>query len=318
MPDPNNSISRRNVLKKSLIGATPLLWASATGLSAAQKHAHPVRLGGPVFGKFDTPNAWAQAVKKLGYSAAYCPIGANASDDVVSAYAKAAKKADIVIAEVGAWSNPISPDDKTRNEALAKCRSQLALADRIGANCCVNIAGSRGPQWDGPSANNFTEETFDIIVETTRRIIDDVKPTRTFFALETMPWAYPDSPDSYLRLFKAIDRKRFAVHLDPVNLVCSPQRYFANGKLIRECFKKLGPYIKSCHAKDIILSKKLTTHLDEIRPGLGGLDYAAFLTELAKLPEMPLMLEHLSGAEDYRLAAEHIRSVASKIGVRFA
>jgi hypothetical protein len=63
-----------------------------------------------------------------------------------------------------------------------------------------------------------------------------------------MPWAYPDSPDSYLRLLKAIDRKHFAAHLDPVNLVCSPQRYFASGQLIRECFEKLGPYIRSCHA----------------------------------------------------------------------
>jgi len=318
MPSQNNSISRRNFLKKSFIGATAIVLVSSTRPSIAKKGGHSIRLGGPVLRKFDNPDVWTQAVKKLGYSAAYCPVGASASDDTVKDYAKAAKEANIVIAEVGAWSNPISPDDKTRREALAKCRRQLALADRIGANCCVNIAGSRGPRWDGPSAENFTNETFDIIVETTRAIIDDVKPKRTYFTLETMPWAYPDSPDSYLRLFEAIDRKRFAVHLDPVNLICSPQRYFASGKLIRECFKKLGPHIKSCHAKDIILSKKLTTHLDEIRPGLGGLDYAALLTELSKLPDMPLMLEHLSGAENYRLAADHIRSVAAKIGVNFA
>jgi hypothetical protein len=30
------------------------------------------------------------------------------------------------------------------------------------------------------------------------------------------------------------------------------------------------------------------------------------------------MLEHLSGADNYRLAADHIRSVAAKIGVNFA
>jgi sugar phosphate isomerase/epimerase len=132
-----------------------------------------------------------------------------------------------------------------------------------------------------------------------------------------MPWAYPDSADSYLRLVKAIDRKRFAVHLDPVNLVCSPQRYFGSGDLIRECFQKLGPHIKSCHAKDILLSPKLTTHLDEVRAGQGGLDYTAFLQELKRIPDTPLMLEHLPNAEEYRLAAEHIWSVARKIGVEF-
>jgi sugar phosphate isomerase/epimerase len=85
--------------------------------------------------------------------------------------------------------------------------------------------------------------------------------------------------------------------------------------LIRECFEKLGPYIKSCHAKDILLQKKLTTHLDEIRPGLGGLDYVTFLRELSKIPDTPLMLEHLQGAEEYRKAADHIRGVARKIGL---
>jgi sugar phosphate isomerase/epimerase len=256
-------------------------------------------------------------VKNLGYSAAYCPVGAEAADDVVKAYAVAAEKAEIIIAEVGVWNNPISSDEKARQAALEKCREQLTLADRIAARCCVNISGSRGELWDGPSPQNLTDETFDMIVQTTRAIIDDVRPSRTYFTLETMPWAYPDSPDSYLDLLKAIDRKRFAVHLDPVNLVCSPQRYYGSGELIRECFAKLGPYIKSCHAKDILLQTKLTTHLDEIRPGLGGLDYATFLRELSKIPDTPLMLEHLKGAEEYRLAADYVRGVAKSIGLSF-
>jgi len=310
------SLSRRRFLEGSVAGAgavAALGWAG----SARRSEGHRLRLGGPVFETYQGPEGWVRAVKKLGYSAAYCPVGAEASDDVVKAYERAAGEAGIIIAEVGAWSNPISPDEGERTAALAKCRRQLALADRIGARCCVNITGSRGAKWDGPDAENFTEATFEMIVETTRSIIDAVKPRRTYYTLETMPWAYPDSADSYLRLFKAIDRERFAVHLDPVNLVCSPQRYYGNGKMIRECFAKLGPYIKSCHAKDILLSAKLTTHLDEVRPGEGGLDYATFLSELSKLGEVPLMLEHLSGAAEYEKAAEHIRGVAKAEGLSF-
>ena len=97
--------------------------------------------------------------------------------------------------------------------------------------------------------------------------------------------------------------------------MCSPQRYYSNSELIRECFDKLAPYIKSCHAKDIILSSKLTTHLDEIRPGLGGLDYSQYLKCLSGIPDTPLMLEHLQGADEYRLAAEYVRSVAKETGV---
>jgi len=316
MIETNIPISRRDMMKKTL--AAVALMSSTTSLRAVTKvKKASVRLGGPVFEKYQDPAGWVAALKKMGYSAAYCPVGADASDDVVKAYEQAAKESNIIVAEVGAWSNPISPDEKTRTEARQKCRRQLHLADRIGAKCCVNISGSRSNRWEGPSPDNLTEETFDMIVQTTRGIIDDVKPTRTYFTLEMMPWSYPDSVDSYVRLLKAIDRERFAVHLDPVNIVCSPQRYFRNGRLIRECFERLGPQIKSCHGKDILLDTKLTTHLDEVRPGFGGLDYAVFLKELSKRPDVPLMLEHLPNAEEYRLAADYIRSVGKKAGVSF-
>lgn len=277
-----------------------------------------MRLGGPLFESYAGPDEWVSALKRLGYSAAYCPLNSADDEEAVQAYARAAQEADILIAEVGAWSNPISPNEEERSKALTLCQERLALADAIGANCCVNIAGSRGESWHGHDPANFTQETFDLIVQTVRTIIDAVKPKRSFFTLETMPWMYPDSTQSYRRLVKAIRRKHFAVHFDPVNLVCSPQRYYSNGALMREFIAELGPRIKSCHGKDILLAQKLTTHLDEVRPGLGGLDYRVFLTELSKLgPDVPLMLEHLPSQEEYTLAAEYVRSVARDVGVQF-
>ena len=272
-----------------------------------------MRLGGPIFEETDSPESWAAAVSTAGYRAAFCPVGPNADNETIKAYAEAAGKADIVIAEVGAWSNPLGPNPTDASASLEKCKASLALADKIGARCCVNIAGSCGKKWDGPDAADLTEETFDRIVAVVRDIIDTVKPTRSFYALETMPWMYPDSPDAYLRLIKAIDRKGFAVHLDPVNLICSPQRYFANKRLIEECFERLGEHIKSCHAKDILLRDNLTVHLDEVRPGQGKLDYPTFLRGLSRLDaNIPLMLEHLPNKEEYHAAASHIRNVADK------
>lgn len=275
-----------------------------------------MRLGGPVIGDTSSPEAWIAAVRQHGYRAAYCPLDSKAGAEIIQAYAAAAQAADIVIAEVGAWSNPLSTDTETRRTAITHCQAQLALADSIGARCCVNIAGSRGEQWDGHHPDNLTPETFDLIVETVRAILDAVQPTRTWYTLETMPWMYPDSPESYLQLVRAIDRERFGVHLDPVNMISSPHRYYANRALLADCLTTLGPYIKSCHAKDIVLSGKLTVHLDETRPGLGILDYHFWLKELDKLdPDTPLMLEHLPSAEEYTLAAAYVRSVAQEVGV---
>lgn len=271
-----------------------------------------MRLGAPLFKPFDDPEGWVSALKYHGYTAAYCPLKDGTDTDLVNAYTQAAQKNDIVIAEVGAFgNNPVCPDDTTRKQSIENCQNKLALADAIGARCCVNVAGSRSDQWAGPHADNYAPEAFDLIVESVRTIIDAVKPTRSFYALEMMPYMLPDSPESNLELIKAIDRKQCAVHFDPVNIINSPRRYYDNGTLIKKCFEILGPYIKSCHAKDILLHSKLTVHLDEVRPGQGNLDYKTFLTELNKLaPNTPLMIEHLKGEEEYAKAAKHIRSVA--------
>jgi sugar phosphate isomerase/epimerase len=275
-----------------------------------------MRIGGPVF-KYSDPKSWVESLRHCGYSAAYCPVKSNDDESTICAYLEAAEEANIIIAEVGVWNNPLSQEKEDRLMALKKCQEQLLLADRVGARCCVNIAGSRGKKWDGPHPDNLTEETFDLIVKTVQEIIDAVRPTRTFYTLETMPWIYPDSADSYSSLIKAINHKEFAVHFDPVNLICSPQRYYANGDLIRDFFKKLGPYIRSCHAKDVILLEKFIAHLEEVRPGLGGLDYKTFLIELNKIdPETSIMLEHLSSEEEYSMATSYIRSVADKMRIK--
>lgn len=273
-----------------------------------------MRLGGPVFGDISTPQKWVAAVQAAGYRAAYCPVKNDASEATIAAYAQAAQEADIVIAEVGAWSNPLSSDEKIRREAREFCKRQLELADKIGAVCCVNIAGSLGTKWDGPCAADLTDAAFALIVESVQEIVDSVQPQRAVYTLETMPWMYPDSPQSYLDLIQAIDRKSVAVHLDPVNLIHCPQRYFHNAAFLRECFALLGPQIVGVHAKDIVLRENLTVHLDEVRPGLGGLDYGVFLEEMRALPpDTPFMLEHLPSEAEYALAAAFVRSQAKDI-----
>ena len=276
-----------------------------------------MRLGAPLFRPFDDPGEWVTAVKEKGYRASYCPVKLGATEAEIRAFARAAQEADIVIAEVGAWgNNPLSPDPDVRRLAIERSQALLALADQIGARCCVNVAGSRGERWDGPHHENLTDETFGMIVETTRQIIDGVNPARAKWSLEDMPYLYPNSAASYERLVAAIDREAFGVHFDPVNIISSPERYYHNGALIREFVAQLGPRIVSCHAKDTILRPALTIHVDEAPVGAGNLDYATYLTELSGLgPDLPLMLEHLPSEADYDLAAAHIRAVAAELGI---
>ncbi len=309
-------MKRRQYLKTTAVaaaaaGISPII---AAGRKAADS---TLRLGGPVFESFKDPGEWIDLLKTLGYRAAYCPLEPGADEKLIRAYEKAAIENDIVIAEVGTWSNTISLNPDEAKAAMEKCIAGLELADQIGAKCCVNVSGSKNPEyWAGPHKDNLTEETFDEVVEITRMIIDAVKPSRSFFALEAMPWAFPDSTETYLQLLKAIDRKHFGVHLDPVNMITSPRGYYNNGALIKEMFAKLGPHIRSCHAKDITLREdNYIPQLDELRPGLGNLDYSVYLRELNKLDDVPLMMEHLKTGEEYKLAADYIRSVGKSISL---
>jgi sugar phosphate isomerase/epimerase len=312
------NLSRRHFIKiGTIVGAgLPLFPSVLKGVNNSFA-GNPVRLGGPAPGKYTDPVEWAKAIKSLKYSTTLSPVQPGAPGELIKAFREEAKKSNIVIAEVGAFGNNImNPDMSARKEAISKNIAALQLADEIGARCCVNTSGASGEVLNGPSPGIYSKATFDLLIETVRYIIDQVKPVNTFYTLEAMPFMLPDSPDSYLEIMKAVDRKQFAAHFDPVNMISTPQRYFNNALFLKECFARLGPYIKSIHAKDVTISKGLV-HLEERRPGLGSLDYTVFLQEASKLKDIPVILEHLNTQEEYKLAADHIREVGNKAGIRF-
>lgn len=309
-------LTRRAALAAAF--AAPGLASGQSGASATG--AHPIRLGGPVFLKSEDPAELAREHRKLGFSAAYVP-NAQATDSVrCKAIETAFRDADVVLAEVGAWKNMLAEDATERQQNLAYIIERMALAEAVGARCCVTIAGSYNPKvWYGPHPKNFSFEFFDATVENCRKIIDTVKPTRSKFAIEMMGWCIPSGPEEYLRLVQAVERPAFGVHIDICNGINSPERYYNNAGFTRQCFRVLGKHVVSCHAKDLAWLPEMNVHFVEVIPGKGDLDYRPYLTELAKLPQQPpLMLEHLKTAEEYAEGAAYIRSVAEGAGIPLA
>jgi sugar phosphate isomerase/epimerase len=293
--------------------------AASCAAMAAQGAAGAVRLGGPIFLKSDDPAELAREHKRLGYSAAYCPNAKVEDTARVKAIEAAFAAEKIAISEVGAWRNMLDPDAAKRKENIDYVTQRLALAEGVAALCCVDIAGSYSPDvWYGPHPKTMTKEHFDATVENCRRVIDAVRPKRTFFTIEMMGWMTPTSADEYLRLIRAVDRPAFAVHLDPCNGVNNPERFWGNAAFITDCVRKLGKWIRSCHAKDLEWKPEMNVHFVEVIPGRGSVDYKTYLRELAKLPQQPpLMLEHLKTAAEYKEGADYIRRMGSEAGVAF-
>ncbi|HEY3328995.1 MAG TPA: sugar phosphate isomerase/epimerase [Capsulimonadaceae bacterium] len=277
-----------------------------------------IRLGGDLdIGGETDPDRLAAMHTEFGYTAAYGPYVPVSDTAYIRSYRKAFAAKDIVIAEVGIWKNMIAPEDDIRKANFEYACERFALAEEVGALCCINFIGSVAPgERRGPHPDNLTKYGFELCVDTIRGLIDTVKPTRTKFCLEMMQFLLPDSPEVYLDIVKAVDRAAFGVHLDPVNIILTPRDYFNNGNLIRRCFDVLGPWVVSCHAKDITLVDRLALHMDETIPGKGNLDYAVFLSAISELPrDTPLMLEHLQRGE-YAVARDHITTVAKNNGIR--
>ncbi len=163
----------------------------------------------------------------------------NAPDDLIDASQSAAAREGLIIAEVGIWKNVLVSDPADRAAAMDYSIRQLKLADRVGTRCCVNTVGTPcGPIWDGAYPGNFSRETWDMAVTSIQTILDAVCPTRTKFSIETMPWMYPSSPDEYLDLIRDVDRESFGVHLDLVNMINCPRRYFFADAFMEECFAR--------------------------------------------------------------------------------
>ena len=312
-------LTRRNLLAAAAgAGALAASLRSSRAMPVSQRS--PIRLGGPIFLKVDDPRELAREHRRLGYSAAYCPDAKAEDTEHVREIEKAFAAENVVIAEVGAWKNMLDPEPEKRRKNLDYVVQRLALAEAVGARCCPDIAGSYNPTvWYGPDAKNLSDEFFDATVENCRHVIDEIKPKRTKFTIEMMGWSLPDGPDSYLKLIRAVDRAGFAVHMDVCNGINSPTRYYHNAEFISECFRKLGPWIASCHAKDLAWIPEMNVHFLEVIPGRGKMDYRAYLSELAQLPvDAPLMLEHLKTAEEYDEGKRYILKVGQDLGLKFA
>ena len=259
-----------------------------------------MRLGTSSPLKHGSPEEWAQNQVKLGCSAVVFPVQSNEPEQKIISYKEAAQKAGLSIAEVGIWRNALASDPGERKANMDYCVEQLRLADFLNARCAVNAAGAFGPVWDGGYKENFSEEAWKQTVLMVQEIIDRADVKNTFFTLEPMPWMIPTGPKEYIKLIEAVDRDRFAVHMDIINMTSSADRYFHAEEFIDECADILGDRIRSCHIKDVHLNSRYTLRLEECGPGDGEFPlrhYAEKMNEIDR--EMPVILEHLDKDEDY-------------------
>ncbi len=249
---------------------------------------------------YDSGVHWASYQKEQGCRAVVFPVQSNEPEKKIIEYKEAADREGLTIAEVGIWRNALSKDLDERKKNTDYCVEQLRLADYVGARCCVNVAGTIGDRWDGAYKENFSQELREMTISKVREVIDRADVKSTYFTLEPMPWMIPTSPKDYMRLIEEVDRDRFAVHMDVINMINSIERYFCAVEFINECAEILGDKIRSCHIKDVHLAEQYTVRLEECAPGCGEFPLRYYASKMNEIdPDMPMILEHLNTDEEY-------------------
>lgn len=234
-------------------------------------------------------------------------------DEVV----KACRKYDMIIYEVGGYTNLVTPNSQAlaRNlKALAHC---IEVAESVGCRMVGTVAGSRDSKnLINVHPENWSPETWKLLVKSVKQVLKDTAGMKATIGMEAQVTSIIDGPEAHKRLMEDVGDDRVTVNLDPTNMM-SLARYYHTTELVNECFDMLGESIMGCHAKDTyIWPDQQTVHVQEVCPGRGVLDYEQYLVRMSRL-KWPRALEpeHIPD-EEYPEAKAFIEATARKIGVK--
>ncbi|MCD6307983.1 MAG: sugar phosphate isomerase/epimerase, partial [Candidatus Latescibacteria bacterium] len=302
----NNRLTRRQLMKQgtaaagllaSTGGGKACAWPPGPGKSVRRDLAPgptPIRLADNIKRKgAESPEEMIRRKHELGFAAvkgARHP-GGNKGEPWHSMtmaerreVVEACKKYDVVIYEVGGYTNLVTPDDarlRTNLKGLAHC---IEVAESVGCPMVGTVAGCRDPKYlINPHPDNWTIETWNLLVRSIRQVLRDTAGMKAVIGMEAQVTTIIDSPEAHKRLMEDVGDERLKVNLDPVNMM-HLGLYYHTTDLIDRCFDLLGEDIVGCHAKDTyIWPDKQTVHVQEVCPGKGVLDYDTYLVRMSRL-----------------------------------
>lgn len=279
----------------------------------------PIRLGGYFgYGK----EVFAETVKKVrddGYTGAVTsPEPWNTMKDSELRELRAAlKQHDVVIFEVGGYTNMLHPDPAIRQKNLKSLAMCIETADKIDCKMVGTISGSPDPKdFFNVTPDNWTEKTWKMLVESVKQVLKDTSGCKAALGMEAQVTTNIDGPKAHKRLMDDVGDKRVAVNLDPVNM-CSLATYYHTTELLTECFDLLGEQILGAHAKDTyIIPDQQTVHVQEVCAGRGVMDYETYLVRLSRMKWPRTLLPEHVPADQLLEAKKYIEKVAAKVGVK--
>ena len=209
------------------------------------------------------------------------------------------------IALLGAYFNPVHPNDEKRLHGIKMFREYIKLAADFGAKTVGSETGSyMGDPW-GYHPDNLTDEALDLVVETFTSLADYAAECGVDIGIEGAFNHVCTTPD---RLFKCVER----IGRKNVRFIFDLYNYLAIGNyteaydILDRGHELFGDRILLYHIKDFTV---LDGKLKQCGVGQGILDFNKILNKIyAQNPEAILVLEGTVG-EDIPYAVEHLKKI---------
>jgi sugar phosphate isomerase/epimerase len=215
--------------------------------------------------------------------------------------------------------NLVDANPEVRADALARVRRAIAVARLLGATMVNTGVGSHHPSFPyGPHRANHTPQAVETLVANLRHICPEASDAGLLVSLEPQVMTTIGDVETILTVVEAVGHPALRVNFDPVNLLGTLPAVYASAAAIRAIGDRLGSVLApSAHVKDIRPEPALVLHLEEVPPGEGFIDWAAYFAVCQGLGDgAALIVEHLEG-DDVAGALVRVSQMARAHGIAF-
>lgn len=230
-------------------------------------------------------------------------VTAERAEQFRSCFERAGKSVPLI----GAYFNPVHPNEEKTANGIAVFRDYLSLAKNFGGNTVGSETGSyNGDKWTFHPMNR-TEEAFDRVVRTFSELADLAEQKGVNIGMEGAFGHVCFDIKTLDRAVKTIGSRNIRIIFDLYNYLDSQHGSNLDRlyDILAEGLQTFGDRICVFHIKDCTVNADGS--LKQCGVGKGVFDYGRIISETAKVcPDASLVFEGTTG-DDIAFAAAHIR-----------
>lgn len=210
---------------------------------------------------------------------------------------------------IGAYFNPVHPNEQKRAHGEAMFREYIRLASTVGSQVVGSETGSyMGDPW-GYHEDNLTDEALDRVVETFSSLAKYAEEQGVFVGIEGAYNHVCTTPDRLNECIGRIGAPNIRVIFDLFNYLYDGN-YTEAYDILDRGIELFGDNILLYHIKDFTVTDG---HIKQCGACRGVLDFERILGRIYKQnPDAILVLEGTVG-DDIPYAAEHLKKIISAL-----